>query len=109
MNQPVLKLLFCFFFTLFLFSENLYSQTSSILPFDSNYIDRRPSKYGIRIYSSMKQNTFYFVNQKWTDRIEFHPAQKIAAGLGFSYKSFAIDLGVAVYRHGLTPDQQTKG
>jgi len=57
----------------------------------------------------MKQNTFYFFNQKWTDRVEFHPAQKIAAGLGFSYKSFAIDLGVAVYKHGLTDDQQTKG
>jgi len=108
MNQVILKLLIEVLFILILFSEKSYSQTA-VLPYDSNYIDRQPSKYGVRIYSSMKQNTFYFVNQKWSDRIEFQPAQKIAAGIGFSYKSFALDLGFAVYRHSLSPDQQTKG
>lgn len=109
MNQLPFKLFIWFFFSLFLFSKNSYSQLASAMPYDSNYINRTPSKYDIRIYTATKQNTFYFFHQKWADRIEFHPAQKIAAGLGFAFKGVGIDLGVAVYRKGFLPDQKTTG
>ena len=109
MNQRASKSFICFALIVFLCGENLYSQTSTALPYDSNYINKYPSKYSIRIYTAEKQNHLYFFHQSWKDRITFSPVQKFAVGLGFAYKGFAIDLGTAVYHNSILPNEKTKG
>ncbi len=107
------KLFLCFFSpTLFfasLFGGNLFSQSSSVPAYDTSYIDKAPSKYSVRVYTASKENHLYFFNQKWSNRITFHPQTNFVAGLGFSYKTIAVDLGLTVYKKSILSDQTTKG
>jgi len=107
------KIFFHFFSMILLFASlfggNLFSQSSSAPAYDTSYIDKAPSKYSVRVYTASKENHIYFFHQKWSDRITFHPETNFAAGLGFSYKTIAVDLGLTVYRKSIVPDQTTKG
>ncbi len=109
MNQPLLKICTRLTFFALLFGGSLFSQTSQSLPYDSNYIDKYSARHSIRIYTSQKRNHIYLFNTKWSDRITLSSVQKYSAGLGFAYKGVGIDLGIAVYRNSILPDQKTKG
>ncbi len=109
MSKFFARFVICLTFFLFFFGKNLYSQSSTVSNYDSSYIQKHPTRFSIRAYTAEKQNHLYLFNQKWNNRITFSPTQKFAAGFGFDYKGFAIDLGGSVYRNSILPDQKTKG
>jgi hypothetical protein len=109
MNKASLKFFVCVAFFSLLFSDNLFSQSTPSPGYDTAYVDKSPSKYSLRLYTASKENHLYLFHQKWADRITFQPETKFAAGLGFSIKNFGIDLGGAVYKNSVNPDQKTTG
>ena len=85
-------------------SKEILAQKDSVLSkftllrtdWDSNYIDKYPSRWSARIYIVSKSHRFNVTDEIDQDRINFDPKGKIALGFGVSYNSFALDLGANI-------------
>jgi len=61
---------------------------------DSLFIDRNPTHYSLRIFSSYKDRSFFLRNSQ--NEIKYTPNNKSGIGIGFANSKINVDLGVNI-------------
>ena len=98
--------------TIFIFIciSGSFSQTLiNPIVIDTNYLQIPSKGWGIRIYSISKKSPLYLSSSGLDNTISFVPERKVALGLGFATRSFALDMAWPIYKNSQISNHHTTG